>query len=99
MDQAQQVERFSADLIVDVKGEWLRAPARKPMRPDMISALPPDDLPRLAGHAFAKRVRQPVGNLPLSKPLLEQADLKAPADDDFHSGCPKTCSKVTPGSL
>ncbi len=77
----------------------LGAAAGKTVRAGVIAALPADDLAGLAGDALAQFAGEPVGNVTVFHLGLEQIGFEAGAENSFHAGVPKTCSKFKPASL
>ena len=68
------------------------------MRPDMITASPTNDLPRLPRDAFVEGTSQPFGNLAVTTFLACQVIAKLAAENRLHCGLPKTSWNVRPES-
>lgn len=57
VDQAQEVNRLTLDLIIDVERKRLGPAAGKAVRADMVAAAPANDLTRLPSDAFVESAR------------------------------------------
>jgi hypothetical protein len=93
------VQMCAPHFVANEKRKRLGPAAGKTVRADVIAALPADDFAGLAGDALAQFAGEPVGNFTVFHLGLEQVGFEAGAENSFHAGAPKTCSKFKPASL
>src|ERR1043166_772257 len=98
MDQSKEVNRIGLHAVIDVEGKWPGAQTRESVRPNMVPTFPPDDFPCLARHSLAESGPKSLRNRAILEFLRKQVALELPAENDLHTGVPKTCSKLSPGS-
>ena len=54
VNQTEEVNRLSFDLVIDVERKWFCSATRKPVRPNVITATPTNDFASLSGNAFVE---------------------------------------------
>ncbi len=99
VDQTQEVNGLTLNLVVDEEWERLRPAAGKTVWANVVTAAPADDFTCLPRDALVEVARQPLGDFMILALLANQVVAELPAEDRLHCGRPKTSSNVRPGSL
>ena len=98
VNQTQEVNRLTLNLIVDVEGKRPGPAARKTMRANMVAAASADDLSRLPRDPLVESPGQSLRNFAILPLLAGQIFAEPAAENRLHSGRPKTSANVSPES-